>query len=269
MKKIFLILSLLLWVQILPLQAQITDEQIAVPLSKPGQAGRLHVNMVQGNIKVHGYEGKEVVIRVKGGGNQHRKPDKDKEGLRRISSGGLGIEVREEGNTVQVEASPMGSLEGLEIMVPFNFSLRLETVNASKLEVRGVRGEIEVNNVNGKILLEDVQGSAMVNTVHGDIIANFTKVSPGVPMAFTNLHGKIEVNLPPETSFSLKAKTEQGGVFTDFDINLQKSGAQVQTSRKQGVYKVNMENWTTGEVNGGGPEYLMKSLHGDILIRKN
>lgn len=268
MKKICLILSLLLWGQVLLLQGQTVEEQIAVPLSKPGQVGNLQVNMVNGNLRVQGYDGKEVVIRVKGAGNHHSKPDKEKEGLRRISSGGLGLEVREVDNTVRVEASPMGNLEGLEIMVPFNFSLRLETVNAQKLEVRGVRGEIEVNNVNGEILLEDVQGSAMVNTVHGDIIANFTKVSPGVPMAFTNLHGKIEVNLPPKTAFSLKAKTEHGGVFTDFDINLQKSGGQVQTSRKQGVYKVNMENWTTGEVNGGGPEYLMKSLHGDILIRK-
>lgn len=269
MKKIFYILSLLLWGQVLPLQSQTSGEQIAVPLSRPGQAGTLIVNIIHGNLKVQGYEGKEVVIRVQGGENQPLKPGREKEGLRRISSGGLGLEVREEENTVRVEASPMGRLDGLEIMVPYNFSLKLETVSADKVEVRGVRGEQEVNNVNGNILLEDVQGSAMVNTVNGDVVVHFAKVSPGVPMAFTNLHGNIEVNLPAKTAFSLKAKTEHGGVFTDFDISLQKTGDQLQTSRRQGVYKVSMENWTTGNINGGGPEYLMKSLHGDILIKKN
>lgn len=268
MNKINWILSFLLWGQVLLLQAQTLEEQIAIPLSQPGQAGSLKVNIIHGNLKVQGYEGKEVVIRVKGKGNQMEKPEKEKEGLRRISSGGLGLEVREENNSVWVEVSPMGKLEGLEIMVPYNFSLNLETVSAKAVEVIEVRGEMEVNSVNGDIILDDVQGSAVVNTVNGDIRVIFAKVTPGVPMAFTNLNGKIEVNLPPRTAFSIKAKTEHGGVFTDFDIDLKKSGDQMQTSRQQGVYKVSLENWTIGNINGGGPEYLLKSLNGDILIKK-
>lgn len=266
MKKVYWILSILL-LQVLCLQAQSSEEQIAIPLSRPGQPGSLKVNMVHGNLKVQGYEGKEVVIRVKGKAGREEKI-KEKDGLRRISSGGIGLEVREEDNTVRVEASPAGKMEGLEILVPYNFSLKLETVSADVVEVKGVRGEMEVNNVNGDILLDEVQGSAVVNTVNGDILANFAKVTPGVPMAFTNLNGKVEVNVPPGTSFSLKAKTEHGGVYTDFDINMKKTAEALQTSKKQGVYKVSMENWTVGDINGGGPEYLMKSLNGDIMIRK-
>lgn len=267
MKKIYWILSLML-LQVLALEAQTSEEQIAVPLSRPGQAGSLKVNMVHGNLSVQGYDGKEVVIRVRGKAGREEKA-REKEGLRRISSGGFGLEVREEDNAVRVEVSPVGKLEGLEILVPYNFSLKLETVSANRLEVKGVRGEMEVNNVNGDILMENVQGSAVVNTVNGDIRASFSKITPGVPMAFTNLNGKVEVNMPAGTAFSLKAKTEHGGVFTDFDINLRNTAEPLQTSRKQGVYKVSLENWTIGDINGGGPEYLMKSLNGDIMIRKN
>ena len=37
---------------------------------------------------------------------------------------------------------------------------------------------------------------------------------------------------------------------------------------KAGVYKVVVDDWKRGEVNGGGPEFTMKNYNGDILIRK-
>ena len=87
-------MSFILWAQVFLLQAQTLEEQIAIPLSRPGQAGNLKVNMIHGNLKVHGYNGKEVVIRIKGKGNDMEKPGKEKEGLRRISSEGFEPVVR-------------------------------------------------------------------------------------------------------------------------------------------------------------------------------
>jgi len=37
---------------------------------------------------------------------------------------------------------------------------------------------------------------------------------------------------------------------------------------KAGVYKVVIDDWKRGEVNGGGAEITMKNYNGDILIRK-
>lgn len=270
MKRRYWILSLLLWGQVLLLQAQNTTEQIAIPLSKPGEPGMLKVHMMHGNLRVSGYDGKEVVLRMQIPEEQ-AAIGKEKNGLRKITNNGFDLEAREENNVVSVESMlPHQKGNGdLEVMVPRRFSLKLQTVNGELVEVSNVSGELEVSNVNGGILLKDVEGSAVLNTVNGDIKVNFNKITPNVPMAFTNLNGTVEVSLPAAASFSTKAKTEHGSVYTDFDMKLRQPKERVQTSTKQGVYRVNIENWVQGDVNGGGPEFLFKSLNGDIMIKKN
>lgn len=267
--KRYWMLALLLWGQVL-LQAQNTTEQIAIPLSTPGEPGVLKVHMMHGDLQVRGYEGKEVVLRMQVADEQ-ASISPAKNGLRKITSNPFGLEAREENNVVSVE-SMLEQRNGngkLEVLVPRRFSLKLQTVNGELVAVDGINGEIEVSNVNGSIRLTNVEGSAMLNTVNGDIHARFEKISPGVPMAFTNLNGTVEVSFPASASFSTKAKTEHGSVYTDFDMKLRQEKERVKTSTKGGVYRVNVDNWVQGDVNGGGPEFLFKSLNGDILIRKN
>lgn len=268
MKKIYIMLFTLLWVQALIVEAQTREEQIAIPLSKPGQPGSLNVNILHGNLKIQGYDGKEVVVRMKVPDMKMALNNGDN-GLRRISHSGGGLEAREENNKVSIEVEATQKQVDLEIMVPRQFSLNLHTVNGDQVEVRDVNGEIVIDNVNGGILVEEVQGSAILNTVNGDIMVKFSKINPNVPMSFTNLNGKVEVSLPATAKFSVKAKTEHGGIYTDFDINLRPQQDRVQSGKKQGVYRVSIENWVQGDVNGGGPEFLFKSLNGDITIRKN
>lgn len=268
MKKIYIILSLLLWGQVLLLQAQTTEEQVAIPLSKPGQPGSLKVNMMYGNLKVQGYDGQEVVIRMQVPQNKVEISNASN-GLRKISNNSIGLEAREENNRVSIEANSHNKHSDMEILVPRQFSLNFQVVNGKQVEVREVNGEIVIENVNGGILMEDVQGSAILNTVNGNIKVSFIKITPNVPMSFTNLNGTVEVSLPASAKFSTKAKTEHGSVYTDFDIKLRAQQERVQSSSKQGVYRVNIENWVQGDVNGGGPEFLFKSLNGDIVIRKN
>lgn len=260
-------MSLLLFGMASLLQAQTVQEQVAIPLSNPGKAGTLKVSMMQGGLLVKGYDGSEVVLRVEIPETKN-SISQGKNGLRKISNSGLGIEASEQNNVVLIESMSHNGDGNLQVLVPRNFSLNLHTINGEMVEVQGVNGEIVVDNVNGGILLEDVQGAAILNTVNGDIRVSFDKVSPNAPMAFTNLNGRVEVALPPSAAFSVKAKTEHGEVYTDFDLKLRQDKERVKTSGSKGVYKVKIEDWIQGDVNGGGPEYLFKSLNGDILIRK-
>lgn len=245
------------------------QEQIAVPLSDPGQPGTLELGVVRGSITVTGYDGKEVIIRYGGGDEDEDRQSVTKNGLRKISSGGIGFEVTEDNNTVEIGGvSPMHEAS-FEISVPRQFSLNLSTVNGGELRVENVTGEMELSNVNGEITLTNVGGSAVVNTVNGDIQATFNSVTPGKPMAFSNLNGDIDVTLPANTKLTAKMKSEWGEVFTDFEMDINRASQdKVNTSTDSGTYKVSVNNWITGTINGGGPEYLFKSMRGDIYIRK-
>ena len=88
-------------------------------------------------------------------------------------------------------------------------------------------------------------------------------------MAFSNLNGDIDVTLPANTQMTAKMKSEWGEVYTDFDMDVKRSDRDnVKSSAEDGVFKVSVNNWIYGNINGGGPEYLFKSMRGDIYIRK-
>ncbi|HBX67548.1 MAG TPA: hypothetical protein DEG32_15835, partial [Balneolaceae bacterium] len=67
--------------------------------------------------------------------------------------------------------------------------------------------------------------------------------------------------------FTAKMKTEWGEVLTNFDMDINRTPSKTEEN-KDGEYRVSVNKWITGKVNGGGPEYLFKTLHGDISIRK-
>lgn len=247
----------------------LAQDQIAVPLSNPDQPGKLKVGIVRGSISVSGYDGKDVIIRY--GSEDEKDGDREvtRNGLRRISNNTIGFEAREDNNEVEIGGvSPMRHVS-FSISVPRNFSLELSTVNGGDIIVENVSGEMEIQNVNGEITLTNVGGSAVANTVNGDIIASFTAIEPNKPMAFSNLNGDIDVTLPTNAKVTAKMKSEWGEMFTDFnmDISRQDKG-KVDATSDSGTYKVSVNNWIYGTINGGGPEYLFKSMRGDIYIRK-
>lgn len=265
--KFFFPILLLLLFTTSPLSAQ--SEQLAIPLSRPGDAGRLELGIVRGAITVTGYEGNEVLISYSGGAGKDQARSVTEDGLRRISNNSVGFEVEEDDNVVHIGgASPMHQVS-FNISVPRNFSLQLSTVNGGDIVVKNINGDMELSNVNGAVRLTDVSGAASVSTVNGGITATFDRINPDKPMAFSNLNGDIDVTLPAGAAISAKMKSEWGEVFTDFEMNINRAGRDpVQKTSDSGTYRVSVNNWIYGEINGGGPEYLFKSMRGDIYIRK-
>lgn len=244
------------------------QEQIAVPLSNPGEPGTLEISIVRGSISVSGYDGQEVLLNYGSDLEEDEEQEVTEDGLRRISNNAVGFNVSEDDNEVEVSgSSPMRNID-FDVTVPRNFSLTLSTVNGGDIVVQNVNGEMEISNVNGEVALRNVGGSALVNTVNGDIEASFNSVMPDKPMAFSNLNGDIDVTLPANTKMSAKMKSEWGDVFTDFDMDIRRTGTEDIKSTDDGVFKVSINNWMHGDINGGGPEYLFKSMRGDIYIRQ-
>lgn len=255
----------------LPLAAQNSNkEQMVVALSTPTKPGVLHLKMVAGSIRVQGYSGKEVVIDVANRSSSRRESSSSEGpgGMRRISKvNGLDVSAQEKDNHVYVRTQPNQPVD-FTIKVPRQFSLQIATVNDGNIVVENVSGELEVSNVNGSILLDDVAGSAVLSTVNGGVVANFKDVTPSAPMAFSSVNGKIDVTFPAKIKTALKLKSERGEIYSDFDLNVDNSSPKVTRTAKDGTYRVNVDNWTYGKINGGGAEVMLKTLNGNIYIRK-
>lgn len=267
MKRIHFLLITLGFVLLLSTNSWAQND-LRIPLSKPNQPGVLKLNAVFADeIIVRAHVGNDVRILIDGE-DKEIEENLNRNGLRRISNGGAGLEVSESNNEVNIKTSPHNGDVELEILVPSKFSLFLQVTHGDVL-VEGIEGEHEVRATNGDVEMLGVSGSAIVNSINGDIEVEFVRVSPNTPMSFNGLNGDIEVSFPAGTKFSGKMKTDFGDVYTNFDIEIDRSSSSNQVTQKDGTYSVTLNKWITGKVNGGGPEFLFKTLHGDIEIRKN
>ena len=248
-----------------------STESLTVPLSSPGKPYSLKVHLVTGSIKVVGYEGKDVIVNVTPRKNDDNdKSDDTKNGMKRISaSGGFEVTAKEADNTVTINTgNPMKALD-LELKIPQDVKLKLGTVNDGEVNVENVSGELEVNNVNDKITLTNISGSVVANTVNGDVTVTFKTIDPKAPMAFSTLNGDVNVTLPADTKANLKLKSDNGDVFSDFDIDIDKTPSKIDKTTEPGMYKIKKDDWVYGKINGGGPEIMMKNMQGDIYVKKS
>ncbi|MBE9462951.1 DUF4097 family beta strand repeat-containing protein [Dyadobacter subterraneus] len=248
-------------------------EQITVPLSDPSKTGSLDVKLIRGSIHVIGYAGKEVIIDAvsKGAAERNEEPkDEAARGMKRISSGrnGLDLTIEEEKNNVRIKPSMPRYPVNLTIKVPQNFTLRVGAINEGDVVIDNVNGEFEISNVNGAIMLNNISGSVVANTVNGNVKASFKSINPESPMAFSTLNGNVDVTFPAAAKFDVKLKSDRGEIFSDYDVDVDKTQPKTVKTAKEGLYKISISDWVQGKVNGGGKEVMMKNMNGNIYVRK-
>ncbi len=264
-------LKLIIASALLLISVQLTaQETVTVPLSNPGKEGLLKLGIISGSITVKGYSGKEVIVKAtrREGRKSRRKSNTTKNGLKRISVNSLEFSAEEYDNTVRVRNSVHGTTD-FDIQVPKNFSLKISTVNRGEIYVENVNGTMDISNTNGKITLKDISGSVSADALNKDIKVTFVKVTPDVPMAFSSLNGDIDITFPKDIKADIKVKSDRGEIFTDFDLKTKPSKAKITKgeSSNGNTYKVKVEKWITGSINGGGAEILFKNFNGDVIIR--
>ena len=274
------ILVLLLSVSSLLSMAQ-EPETITVPLSNPGQEGKLKVSLIDGSVDVKGYDGDDVkvvaVLRSKSSNNGYKHKNKSKYkdkgnsryGMKKITDNGMSFSVEEINNTVYVKRPANGPVIDFEIQVPRNFSVDLKLVNDGHITVDQVNGTHEASNTNGKITMTNVGGSVVADALNQDITVSFRTVSPNTTMMFTSLNGDLDITFPNNLKANVNARSDFGNVYTDFEIALNKNKPLTKTTNKKGVYQVKKEKGISGSINGGGADITFKTLNGDILIRSN
>jgi hypothetical protein len=292
MKKGILVLSLALITLGLILisnsiaTAQSADE-FTVPLSDPAKRGKLKAHLNYGSITVKGTARKDVLVKYQSvdddecedcddndndndhdNHRNHKNDQKSRDGLKRIGGGGMDLEVVENNNFVKVESNSWNHKINLEIEVPAGFDLQVHTYNDGDLMVTNIQGQLELTNYNGEITALNVSGSVVATTYNGEIKVTFDKVTDNTPMSFSTYNGDIDLTFPATLKASLKMKTEQGEIYTGFDINLISTGPVQKKDSNSGVYRVTIDDWKRGNVNGGGAEITLKNYNGDIYVRK-
>ena len=131
-------------------------------------------------------------------------------------------------------------------------NLRGDTSGGS-ISVRSFKGDTHVQTSGGGITVENVDGKVVGSTSGGSIAATLPSPLPG-SLNLDTAGGGITLTAPGSAAFHLNASTSAGGVSCDLPITVQ--GKHERESLK-------------GDVNGGGPEVMLRTSAGSIRVKKS
>jgi DUF4097 and DUF4098 domain-containing protein YvlB len=250
----------------------VSGEKVNVSFTDPSRPGKLTVSLNQGKILVKGHNANNVVVETvaKEDDDDDRERGGKRAGLRRIRNTASGLTIEEENNEMRI-STQMHHETALSISVPVRTSLKLTLMNGDDITVEGVEGDLEVNNMNGDINLTNVAGTGIIHSANGEVKAHFTRVT-GKPMSFTTMNGDVDVALPADIKATVRLDSGHGDIYTDFNVEMMPTtmNQTVEDNRsKGGKYRIKMEKAMVGKINGGGVEYTLKTLNGDIHLRRS
>jgi hypothetical protein len=243
--------------------AQDSSDRVTVPFHDASRPRTVVVNMVQGSITIRGYNGNDAIVEGNHVGSRRR--DSDHSGMHQIFPP-AGMDIKEDNNTITIHGDVIHS-SNITVQVPVQTSLKLKTVNGGKIEVEGVTGDIEADNTNGSVVITDVSGSVVASSTNGKVLVTLNHVTPNKSMSFSTMNGTVDVTLPADTKANLRMRTDNGEIWSDFDVKLD-GGSHAQVDQSRSGRRIRIDKTVYGSINGGGPEIQMVSFNGTIYLRK-
>ncbi len=233
-------------------------------LSVKGDASEtwLVIENLFSDLKIEGISGSEIKIESK---NYKGLPEKAK-GLKPLSASGpentgIGLSIKQEGNTISLSGAHREADNSDYILkLPKNLNLKIDynSWQAGDIVIKTMAGEVEAKSQVGDLVFVDVTGPIVAHTLSSDLEVTFSSLSSSSPTSLSSTSGDIDVTFPESTKGTFRMSTISGGVYTAFDFDF---------GEETNIRRVGGQS-ATGKLNGGGAEVSLKTISGDIYIRK-
>lgn len=244
------------------LSAQDTKEvRRELPLAA---GGRVVIETYKGAVSVIAWDQPrvEVVASIEpDGSDDPSQPEKVRLTEVRIESSGNEVRIRSDYDAVKekqrwkFEDGDHGTLPLVRytVRMPRGAALRLKD-HKSRIDVRGLQGELDLDSYKGIVELADVPG-VRLKTYKGEVTVRFDRFERD--SSFETYKGEITLELPARAGFDLDADTgKKGDLDSDFEIGMR---ASARHDDDRGYH---------GKVNGGGPELRLETYKGSFRIRQ-
>lgn len=215
------------------------------------------------DIKVEGTTGNEIIITADG---YEGIPDKAK-GLKPLSATGpentgIGLNITQEGNEILISAASRNANDAeYTIRLPKNMKLRadLNTWQAGDFYVRGMTNEVEAKSQVSDLIFVDVTGPIIAHSLSSDIQVVFTTLNQSMPTSISSTSGDIDITIPANAKGNFFMGSVSGEVYTDVDFKF---------SDDKDLKRFGGGMSAKASLNGGGVEISLKSVSGDVFVRK-
>jgi DUF4097 and DUF4098 domain-containing protein YvlB len=213
------------------------------PLDKKG---KVHLENVNGNVHIVTWDREEIKVDA-------IKHAKKQEHLDEVK-----IEVDAKSDRIRIKTKYPDSKKQKNNSTSVDYTLTIpkqgrldgvSTVNGG-IEIEEVSGDVEASSVNGPVIATGLAGDVELSTVNGAVKATFAELKRSVSLKSVN--GGVTVGLPPETNADVSANTLNGGISSDFSLQV----------RKHFPVGQNLD----GKLGEGGPAIKMSTVNGGIHL---
>ena len=265
--KLIAITATMLLLAAAPAAAQDGAQIINIPLSRPGDPVTLDVSILSARIEVIGEDrdDAEFEVTVEKGSRKIITPS----GTKELTTAAYSIEVGEEDNHISVDTDWRTERVVVVARIPRRADLELSTTNDGEILVSNVTGNLQLNNTNGPITATGIVGSVIAESVNDSIDVSFARIDEGTAMSFESINGDLVVGLPADAGAELHIDTAKGEIISDFEVDVKVSKPTIERRDDRGGVEVRVESVIIADVNGGGTVIKLKTLNGDIRIRKS
>lgn len=183
----------------------------------------------------------------------------------------MGVNVREENGTVTISGvcRQVGDYS-YTIWVPQGVTVNIDYHSPfanSDISVDSYKGSLEIKALSADVKLTDCTGPLTISTIDGNIEAVFSELNQEEPTSLIAVSGFVDVTLPSNSKASFEISNVIGSVYNNLDlVSENKPKKNGKASDLITFSRGKKHNKYT--LNGGGTNVFLKSVSGNIYLRK-
>lgn len=235
----------------------------------PKAGTKVEIKNLLGEISLQNTSGKAIIIESD---FQMEIPDRAK-GLKLLGSlednTDIGINLSEENGVVSI----VGAVRQVrdhkyKILVPAGIAVDLDFNNPfanGELNIDSFKGSLDIRTLSANVKITNSTGPFAINSISGNVEVVFSSINQEASTSLASISGLIDVTVPAGDKATFTINSMQGNIFNNLDL---KSLKENESDKRAADLKVIRHETGEFTLNGGGQKVLLKTITGNIYLRK-
>lgn len=254
-----------------------------IPLAMMGQTkkfeytpkvkSKVEITNLLGEISLQNTSGNAIVIESD---FNMEKPERA-DGLKLLGAAedntDLGINVSEENGVVSIQGATRQVRDyKYKISIPAGMAVNLDYNSPfakNDISVDSFNGSLEIKALNASIKITKSSGPFTINTISGNIEVLFDKLNQNEPTSLATINGYVDITMSASDKANFEISTINGNVYNNLEV---KASAKENDRDKDklafGMDVMRMRGANSYTLNGGGQKVFLKTISGNIYLRK-
>jgi lia operon protein LiaG len=236
----------------------------------PKVKNKIEIKNLLGSISIQNSTGNAIVIESD---FDLEKPERA-EGLKLLGAFDdnteIGLNVGEDNGIVSIQGAIKQVRDfNYKILVPAGMAVNLDYNSPfarGNITIDSYNGSLEVNTLSANVKLINSLGPFTVSSVSGNIEVTFSKINQDGPTSLASVSGFIDVTVPANEKATFELSNISGNVYNNLD--LKSLSGDEKDKRASGLEPIKHNDGNDFTMNGGGQKVYLKTISGNIYLRK-